>query len=35
MIKSILAIIGIVAIIVMGVVFLVWRFFKGPNPGPF
>ena len=35
MIKTILAIIGIVALIVVGVILLVRAFFRGPTPGPF
>jgi hypothetical protein len=35
MIKTVLAIIGIVAFIVVGVVFLLRAFFRGSNLGPF
>ena len=35
MFKTILAIIGIVALIAIGLFLLVRRFFSGPWPGPF
>ena len=35
MIVTILAGIGILALLVGTVVFLFWMFFRGPNPGPF